>query len=295
MENYSSDKIKQKLENLTIWKGNIDVKVLTGGLTNDTYLITDDKKKYVAKIGDDKIDFGIIRSQEIIAHKAAYQAGISPEVIYYKNEITVYEYLNSIILTPKEIREEKNLSKLVYLIKIIHNKVFNNLKNLNLFLDIFQMINHKVQALRKYKSLYIDLINELVDDCKIFRNESNSGKIVFTHNDFYHANLLYDGKKFWLIDWEYAGFNTDVLDLANLSKNNQLIEDEENYILEKYFGSSLNLKLIKIFQAMKCTSLANEVLWYMLAEIKSKKNFDYKSVTKEKLDRFIIEKQKFFK
>ena len=46
---------------------------------------------------------------------------------------------------------------------------------------------------------------------------------------------------------------------------------------------------------MKCTSLANEVLWYMLAEIKSKKNFDYKVVTKEKLDRFMIEKQKFFK
>ena len=77
MENYSSDKIKKKLENLTIWKGNIDVKVLTGGLTNDTYLIIDDKKKYVAKIGDDKIDFGIIRSQEIIAHKAAYQVHLA--------------------------------------------------------------------------------------------------------------------------------------------------------------------------------------------------------------------------
>ena len=169
----------------------------------------------------------MIRAQEIAAHEAAYQTGISPEVIYFKNEISIYEYIDCNILTPQELREEKNLSKLVELIKIIHNKVFNNLKNSNSFLNIFQIINHKVQALRKYKSLYIDTINELVDDCKMFKNQSKSCKIVFTHNDFYHANLLYDGKKFWLIDWEYAGFNVDVLDLANLSKNIQLIEEEE--------------------------------------------------------------------
>ena len=295
MENYSSDTIKKKLETLTIWRGNIDINVLTGGWTNDTYLVTDDKKKYVAKIGDNIKYFGVIRAQEIAAHEAAYQTGISPEVIYFKNEISIYEYIDCNILTSQELREEKNLSKLVELIKIIHNKVFNNLKNSNSFLNIFQIINHKVQALRKYKSLYIDTINELVDDCKMFKNQSKSCKIVFTHNDFYHANLLYGSKKFWILDWEYAGFNVDVLDLANLSKNIQLIEEEDNFILEKYYGFPPTSKLIKVFQAMKCTSLANEVLWYMLAEIKSKKNFDYKVVTKEKLDRFMIEKQKFFK
>ena len=55
MENYSSDTIKKKLETLTIWRGNIDINVLTGGWTNDTYLVTDDKKKYVAKIGNNCI------------------------------------------------------------------------------------------------------------------------------------------------------------------------------------------------------------------------------------------------
>ena len=56
MENYSLDKIKKKLETLSIWKNNISVEVLEGGWTNDTYLVTDDNKKYVAKIGDDKKD-----------------------------------------------------------------------------------------------------------------------------------------------------------------------------------------------------------------------------------------------
>ena len=110
MENYSSDTIKKKLETLTIWRGNIDINVLTGGWTNDTYLVTDDKKNYVAKIGNDKIYFGVIRAQEIAAHKAAYQVGISPKVIYYKNEISVYEYLDCNILTKTFYLDSYNYS-----------------------------------------------------------------------------------------------------------------------------------------------------------------------------------------
>ena len=94
MENFSLDKIKKKLETLSIWKNNISVKVLEGGWSNHTYLVTDDNKKYVAKIGGDKKDFGIIRSNEIQAHRAAYEANISPRLLYNKKEIAIYEYIN---------------------------------------------------------------------------------------------------------------------------------------------------------------------------------------------------------
>ena len=50
MENYSSNKIKKKLQTLSIWKGNINIEVLKGGWTNDVYLLTDDNKKFVAKV-----------------------------------------------------------------------------------------------------------------------------------------------------------------------------------------------------------------------------------------------------
>ena len=76
MENYSSNKIKKKLQTLSIWKGNINIEVLKGGWTNDVYLLTDDNKKFVVKVGGDKKDFGLIRSHEVAAHKAAHQAGI---------------------------------------------------------------------------------------------------------------------------------------------------------------------------------------------------------------------------
>ena len=232
MENYSLDKIKKKLETLSIWKNNISIEVLEGGWSNDIYLVTDDNKKYVAKIGGDKKDFGIKLSNEIQAHRAAYQERISPKLLCHKKEISIYEYINYKILTLQEISEEKNLLKLVNLIKIIHNEVFNYLKNINSFLNIFQIIDHKFHVLKKYNSPYNDKLNDLIKDCKLFQSETNSHKIVFTHNDFYYKNILYDGKKFWIIDWEYSGFNPNILDLANLSRNIGLNKNEENFILE---------------------------------------------------------------
>ena len=43
--------------------------------------------------------------------------------------------------------------------------------------------------------------------------------IVFGHHDLLPGNLIDDGTRLWLIDWEYGGFGTAMFDLANLSSN----------------------------------------------------------------------------
>ena len=77
------DQIKNKLNTLIIFEGSIDLEILEGGMTNYTYLVLVGKKKYVAKIVDDNMYYGPIRSHEIEASKAGHRAGISPKVIYY--------------------------------------------------------------------------------------------------------------------------------------------------------------------------------------------------------------------
>ena len=45
--------------------------------------------------------------------------------------------------------------------------------------------------------------------------------IVFGHHDLLPGNFMDDGKRLWLIDWEYGGFGTAMFDLANLSSNGE--------------------------------------------------------------------------
>ena len=45
---------------------------------------------------------------------------------------------------------------------------------------------------------------------------------VFGHNDLLPANFIDDGSRLWLVDWDYAGFNSALFDLGGLAANCQL-------------------------------------------------------------------------
>jgi thiamine kinase-like enzyme len=148
------------------------------------------------------------------------------------------------------------------------------------------MINVKIFHLKEKNNPYTDKLNNFIKDCEIFEKEFESNEKVFTHNDFFCQNILNDDKKLWLIDWEFSGFNSPYLDLANLSKNNEFSEDYDNFILEEYYGDSITSNSKYKFHMFKCVSLLNEVLWGIVAVISSKKVFDYVSYTDKILKRY---------
>ena len=282
----NKSQLEKKLQDLPFFKGDIELKFFEGFMTNDSYLAYNDNNKYVVKIGGDKKHYGVIRSHEIEASKAGYRAGISPEVIYYDDRILIFKYIQSTTLTPEKMREKKILKKIIYLIKIVQNKVINYLKGPYASVDIFQMINKKIFYLKEKNSPYIDKINKFIKHIAIFEKETHSFELVLAHNDYYHKNILNDGKKLWLVDWEFSGFNSPLLDLANVSKNSELSEDEDHFILEEFYGDLLTSSLKYNFQVMKCSSKLNNVLWSMISEIFAEKVFDYVSYTDKMLERY---------
>jgi thiamine kinase-like enzyme len=110
--------------------------------------------------------------------------------------------------------------------------------------------------------------------------------IVFGHNDLLAANLIDDDQRLWLIDWDYAGFNTPLFDLANLASNNELSPDLETQLLQHYFGESPGRELRRSFLAMKCASLLRESLWGAVSRLTSSIVFDYAAYAADYLGRF---------
>jgi thiamine kinase-like enzyme len=90
----------------------------------------------------------------------------------------------------------------------------------------------------------------------------------------------------WLLDWDYAGYNTELFDLANLSSNNELSPRQEDWVLETYYGQPVTDRLRHRLAAMKCVSLLRETLWSIVSEITSNLDFDYVSYTSKNLSRF---------
>ena len=110
--------------------------------------------------------------------------------------------------------------------------------------------------------------------------------ILFGHNDLLFGNFIDDGLRLWLIDWDYAGFNSPLFDLANLASNNEYAEILEKQLLEMYYEKAVSPDLWERYFAMKCASLLREAMWSMVSEIHSTIDFDYVQYTSENLDRF---------
>ena len=100
------------------------------------------------------------------------------------------------------------------------------------------------------------------------------------------ANLIDDGRRLWLIDWDYGGFNSPLFDLANLASNNGLSRGQERWLLETYFDHPPGDRVWRAYTAMKCASLLRETMWSMVSEIVSQLDFDYPAYTAENRARF---------
>jgi thiamine kinase-like enzyme len=109
---------------------------------------------------------------------------------------------------------------------------------------------------------------------------------VFGHNDLLAANFIDDGQRLWLVDWEYAGFNSPLFDLGGLVSNSELSPKQEEQILSLYFDAPVDDQLRLRAAAMKTASLLRETMWSMVSEIYSTVDFDYAAYTAENLKRF---------
>jgi thiamine kinase-like enzyme len=110
--------------------------------------------------------------------------------------------------------------------------------------------------------------------------------LVFGHNDLLAANVIDDGRRLWLIDWDYAGWNSPLFDLGGLASNNELPEADRVWLLEAYFERPATDELRLKAHAMLTASLLREAMWSMVSELHSTLEFDFVAYTEENLARF---------
>ncbi|MEO8531765.1 MAG: choline kinase, partial [Deltaproteobacteria bacterium] len=95
-----------------------------------------------------------------------------------------------------------------------------------------------------------------------------------------------DGKRLWLIDYEYAGFGTAMFDLAGAASNSGMSPNEIDAMLTGYFGKIPDAPFMRAFDAMQCASLLREAMWAMVSDLHmAAPGADYKTYARENLDR----------
>ena len=275
-----------KARALSIWSGPVDPEPLGGGITNTNFVVADKGEKFVVRIGDDIPQHGIMRFNELAASRAAHAAGISPQVVHFEPGVLVIRFVDGKTLEPADIRIPEMLERIVPLVKKVHREIPRHFAGAALVFWVFQVLRNYTRILQEEDSRKKGELAGLSAIAGELEEAVGPVHIVFGHNDLLAANFIDDGERLWLIDWDYAGFNSPLFDLGGLASNNELDSAREHWLLEAYFGTPPDDGLMRRYSAMKCASLLREAMWSMVSEIHSALDFDYVAYTDDNLERF---------
>ena len=271
---------------LPVWSGPVSLTRLSGGITNVNYLADDGVRRLVVRLGDDIPFHHIMRFNELEASRAASAAGISPAVIHHQPGILILDYIEGRTLEPSDFRDRQTLERALEVVTSCHRDIPNHLRGPALMFWVFHVIRSYAADLEAVNSSHLQLVPEMCAAAARLETAATPVEIVFGHNDLLAANFIDDGTRIWLIDWDYAGFNSPLFDLGGLASNNDLDENQERWMLEAYFRQPVTDERYMRYQAMKCASLLRETMWSMVSEVRSTIDFDYRAYSEDNLARF---------
>jgi thiamine kinase-like enzyme len=277
---------KTRAEALRFWRRPVTAEPLRGGLTNFNFVVRYNGNRFVVRIGDDIPAHQVMRFNEREASLAAHAAGLSPKVVHHEPGALVVEFIEGRTLTAEEVRTPVMLPRVAALISACHTRMIDHLRGPLLMFWPFHILRDYAATLRQGQSRWTGRLPELLAVGTQLERLVGAVDIVFSHNDLLAANFIDDGGRLWLVDWDYAGFNSSLFDLANFASNNGLDEQQERELLRHYHGRTPTKRMWRGFLAMRAVSLLREAMWGMVSELHSTLDIDFVAYAREHLAKF---------
>ena len=253
--------IEGRIAALPIWSGPVTLAPLSGGISNLSFTALDRSGKYVVRITRDFPFHHVFRDREVMSARAAYTAGFAPEVTHAEPGLMVSRFVDGQVLTTADVRA--NIPRIAEFLARFHRDMPAGISGAGFIFWVFHVNRDYIRQLRERGD---DL--RFADWLRI-NDELEAAQlplpIQFGHHDLLPANLIDDGKRLWLIDYEYAGFDTAMFDLANLSSNNDFSAAQSTELLAAYFGTPPSEALLRSHAAMEAASLLREALWSLVS------------------------------
>lgn len=264
----------EQIRALNFWTGPVVIEPLAGGITNHNYLVRAAQSLYVARVCAERSLLGIDRRNEVRCQRHAAHLGIAPPVVHEEAGILISEYLVARTMAPAEVRDVDWLVRLAKTLRVLHAS-WDRITGELLYFCPFQTVRtYYGHALKLGADLPSELEELVADVCQLSQ-ELAPFRPTLCHNDLLAANLLDDGEKIWIVDWEYSGMGNPWFDLASVSSNSALSAEEERLFLTAYLGQPPTHQIQRQVHILKSASLMREGLWAAVQSVTADIDFDF--------------------
>ena len=264
--------------------GAATVSVLPGGASNQNFTVSDGDATWVLRLAEVAVDrFGIDRARGLAAHRAAAASGIAPALAAVKlpEGHCASRYIDGVVLDPDVLRA-RGLIGLVgtTLYRMHHGGPIEG--RWSVFDDVRRYL-----AIARHEQLPlpddIDTLLSALDEVEAAFQRADVADAL-CHNDLQLQNLIFDGDRLWVIDWEYAGMGNPYFDLGGFSVNAELDADEQDALLTAYFGAARPADRARV-TLMTFASAMREAMWAVIAKPVLTLDWDYDAWAVQYFDR----------
>jgi thiamine kinase-like enzyme len=205
-----------------------------GGLSNHAWRVDHGGCSYFVRLGSgDAESLGVDRRSECSLLAAVSAAGLAPEVLLCDPgaSLLVTRFMRAQPWTRQAAREFANLRRIGAALRSLHSLPPRpGIKSVG-FAAQARFLEGRLgaercidPALRRVAATAFDLL------------AGRESIVSLCHNDLHHLNILDDGERLWLVDWEYGGCGDPLFDLASFLCQHQSTSEERQVLLSAYAG-----------------------------------------------------------
>ncbi len=209
-----------------------------GGNTNHSYhVVTEDGGEYLVRLPGEGTEEIIVRNDERISTELAGKLGIDTKILLFGADGTkVMDYVpNAITMDEDSMKEKRHIEQAAEIFRKLHRCGVDT----GVPFEVFDMAatyekviydnNVPMPADYSERKAQVAAIKAEVDT-------NTPAPKVPCHNDPLCANWVEGNGRMYLVDWEYAGMNDGMWDIAAVSIESCFKEEHDLYFLEKYLG-----------------------------------------------------------
>lgn len=260
------------------------VVALAGGITNRNYRVSTPDGDYVVRLSDPESSLlSIDRENEYLNTLAAAHSGVGPPVDQYipGAGVLVVDWVHGRTFTGADVADPVNLPRIAAACRMLHaGPTFAS------DFDMFE-IQQRYLAIVEERGFRIpedyydvgEAVPRLRAAMAALPEES-----VPCNNDLLAANVIDDGERLWLIDYEYSGNNEASFELGNIWSESTLPEELLPVLVDAYWGRHSPAKVARA----RLWALMSQYGWTLWAAIQAEMSpidFDYWSWGMEKYER----------
>ena len=261
-----STRAEQAAAKVSLWRGKpIAVSPLSGGLTNENYLVECEGKRYVLRLPGQSTELlSIDRENEVYNTKAAASTGIAPKVLEHVGglDVMVLEFIDGQTMSAKSLRSQAMTARMAQSFHRLHAaprflQDFNMFRLIEYYLGIVD--EHQVAIPPDYRD-WLGTVAEI---------EAATAAAALPpapcHNDLLCENFIDDGTALRIVDYELSGNNDPCFDLGNTAQEAEFDQDLRGALCEAYFGKLDRRQLAR----MNLFALMSDVGWTLWGAIQN--------------------------